>query len=65
MLGDDHADSRQVGLLPVEQLRALRRGKDLDVLTRLGERVATAWTVRPRLTRGTSVIAGLPFRQGG
>jgi anti-sigma regulatory factor (Ser/Thr protein kinase) len=27
--------------------------------------LATAWTVRPRPTRGTSVIAGLPFRQGG
>lgn len=31
----------------------------------LVDRLATAWTVRPRPTRGTSVIAGLPFRQGG
>ncbi|MEW2632478.1 ATP-binding protein [Streptomyces sp. NPDC048389] len=27
--------------------------------------LATAWTVRPRPTRGTSVIAGLSFHQGG
>ncbi|MEU0804427.1 ATP-binding protein [Streptomyces sp. NPDC005970] len=27
--------------------------------------LATAWTVRPRPIRGTSVIAGLPFRQDG
>lgn len=27
--------------------------------------IATAWTVRPRPTCGTSVIAGLPFHQGG
>lgn len=27
--------------------------------------LASAWTVRPRRTRGTSVIAGVPFRQGG
>ncbi|MBW1597317.1 ATP-binding protein [Streptomyces sp. JJ38] len=27
--------------------------------------LATAWTVRPRPTRGTSVIAGLPLHQGG
>ncbi|MFE1936760.1 ATP-binding protein [Streptomyces sp. NPDC059474] len=31
----------------------------------LVDSLATAWTVRPRPTRGTSVIAGLPFRQGG
>lgn len=31
----------------------------------LVDRLASAWTVRPRPTRGTSVIAGLPFRQGG
>lgn len=31
----------------------------------LVDRLATAWTFRPRPTRGTSVIAGLPFRQGG
>ncbi|MEU5024263.1 ATP-binding protein [Streptomyces milbemycinicus] len=31
----------------------------------LVDRLATAWTVRPRPTRGTSVIVGLPFRQGG
>lgn len=30
----------------------------------LVDRLATAWTVRPRPTRGTSVIAGLPFHQG-
>ncbi|MEV8312753.1 ATP-binding protein [Streptomyces sp. NPDC059900] len=27
--------------------------------------LAAAWTVRPRPTRGTSVIAGLSFHQGG
>ncbi|MFJ1992783.1 ATP-binding protein [Streptomyces asiaticus] len=32
---------------------------------RLVDSLATAWTVRPRPTRGTSVIAGIPFRQGG
>ncbi|MEU5267731.1 ATP-binding protein [Streptomyces hygroscopicus] len=31
----------------------------------LVDSLATAWTIRPRPTRGTSVIAGLPFRQGG
>ncbi|MFI2199716.1 ATP-binding protein [Streptomyces sp. NPDC020192] len=31
----------------------------------LVDSLATAWTVRPRSTRGTSVIAGLPFRQDG
>ncbi|GGY85380.1 ATP-binding protein [Streptomyces nitrosporeus] len=31
----------------------------------LVESLATAWTVRPRPTRGTSVIAGLSFHQGG
>ncbi|MFD5846178.1 ATP-binding protein [Streptomyces chartreusis] len=31
----------------------------------LVESLATAWTVRPRPMRGTSVIAGLSFRQGG
>ncbi|WP_326801009.1 ATP-binding protein [Streptomyces sp. NBC_01788] len=31
----------------------------------LVDSLATAWTVRPRPTRGTSVIAGLSFRQGG
>ncbi|MGP3999297.1 ATP-binding protein [Streptomyces sp. 8N706] len=31
----------------------------------LVDSLATAWTVRPRPTRGTSVIAGLPFHQGG
>lgn len=31
----------------------------------LVESLATAWTVRPRPTRGTSVIAGLPFHQSG
>ncbi|MFJ2113397.1 MULTISPECIES: ATP-binding protein [unclassified Streptomyces] len=31
----------------------------------LVESLATAWTVRPRPTRGTSVIAGLSFLQGG
>jgi anti-sigma regulatory factor (Ser/Thr protein kinase) len=31
----------------------------------LVDHLATAWAVRPRLTRGTSVIAGLPLRQGG
>ncbi|MBD3008423.1 ATP-binding protein [Streptomyces sp. 5-10] len=31
----------------------------------LVDSLATAWTVRPRPTRGTSVIAGLPLRQGG
>ncbi|MBT3153367.1 ATP-binding protein [Streptomyces sp. CHD11] len=31
----------------------------------LVDHLATAWTVRPRPTRGTSVIAGLPFRRGG
>ncbi|WP_405537979.1 ATP-binding protein [Streptomyces sp. NBC_00075] len=30
----------------------------------LVEGLATAWTVRPRPTRGTSVIAGLSFDQG-
>lgn len=30
----------------------------------LVDRLATAWTVRPRLVRGNSVIAGLPFRTG-
>ncbi|WP_405629974.1 ATP-binding protein [Streptomyces sp. NBC_00016] len=30
----------------------------------LVEGIATAWTVRPRPMRGTSVIAGLSFRQG-
>ncbi|WP_369030744.1 ATP-binding protein [Streptomyces adonidis] len=37
------------------------RGRGLFLVDRL----ATAWTVRPRPLRGTSVIAGLPFRQGG
>ncbi|MET8948577.1 ATP-binding protein [Streptomyces sp. NPDC004542] len=31
----------------------------------LVESLATAWTVRPRPTRGTSVIAGLSFPPGG
>jgi two-component sensor histidine kinase len=31
----------------------------------LVESLATAWTVRPRPTRGTSVIAGLSVHQGG
>ncbi|MCG0284629.1 ATP-binding protein [Streptomyces sp. PSAA01] len=31
----------------------------------LVDSLATAWTVRPRPTRGTSVIAGLPFRKHG
>ncbi|MGY0069753.1 ATP-binding protein [Streptomyces sp. QTS137] len=31
----------------------------------LVDSLATAWTVRPRPTRGTSVIAGLSFRQDG
>ncbi|MFL4907052.1 ATP-binding protein [Streptomyces sp. MMS24-I2-30] len=31
----------------------------------LVDHLATAWTVRPRPTRGTSVIAGIPFRQDG
>ncbi|MFI1015391.1 ATP-binding protein [Streptomyces sp. NPDC020965] len=31
----------------------------------LVDSLATAWTVRPRRTCGTSVIAGLPFRQDG
>lgn len=31
----------------------------------LVDRLATAWTVRPRPTRGTSVVAGLSFRQDG
>ncbi|MFI6285522.1 ATP-binding protein [Streptomyces sp. NPDC051018] len=31
----------------------------------LVDHLATAWTVRPRPTRGASVIAGLPFRQDG
>jgi anti-sigma regulatory factor (Ser/Thr protein kinase) len=31
----------------------------------LVDHLATAWTVRPRLTCGMSVIAGLPLRQGG
>jgi anti-sigma regulatory factor (Ser/Thr protein kinase) len=31
----------------------------------LVDHIAAAWAVRPRLTRGTSVIAGLPLRQGG
>jgi two-component sensor histidine kinase len=30
----------------------------------LVDHLATAWTVRPRPTRGTSVIAGLPLQQG-
>ncbi|MCM3303042.1 ATP-binding protein [Streptomyces pseudogriseolus] len=30
----------------------------------LVDSLATAWTVRPRPTRGTSVIAGLSLRQG-
>ncbi|MEV0910849.1 ATP-binding protein [Streptomyces hokutonensis] len=31
----------------------------------LVDSLAAAWTSRPRPTRGTSVIAGLSFRQGG
>ncbi|HEY5833862.1 ATP-binding protein [Streptomyces sp.] len=31
----------------------------------LVDHLATAWTVRPRPTRGTSVIAGLPLHRGG
>jgi len=31
----------------------------------LVEGIATAWTVRPRPMRGTSVIAGLSFHKGG
>ncbi|MEU8567582.1 ATP-binding protein [Streptomyces pathocidini] len=31
----------------------------------LVESIASAWTVRPRPTRGTSVIVGLSFHQGG
>ncbi|MGH3116871.1 MAG: ATP-binding protein, partial [Gaiellales bacterium] len=31
----------------------------------LVESLATAWTVRPRPARGTSVIAGLSVQQGG
>ncbi|WP_460064962.1 ATP-binding protein [Streptomyces sp. YKOK-I1] len=31
----------------------------------LVESLATAWTVRPRLARGTSVIAGLSYQPGG
>ncbi|MHB9859338.1 ATP-binding protein [Streptomyces sp. YIM S03343] len=31
----------------------------------LVNRLATAWTVRPRPTRGTSVIAGFPLRRNG
>lgn len=31
----------------------------------LVESLATAWTVRPRPARGTSVIAGLSFHRGG
>jgi two-component sensor histidine kinase len=31
----------------------------------LVDSLATAWTVRPRPTRGTSVVAGLSFHQGG
>ncbi|MFC8424339.1 ATP-binding protein [Streptomyces sp. NPDC057236] len=31
----------------------------------LVDHLATAWTVRPRPTRGTSVVAGLSFHQGG
>ncbi|MFF6810442.1 ATP-binding protein [Streptomyces sp. NPDC012403] len=31
----------------------------------LVDRLAAAWTVRPRPTRGTSVVAGLSLRQGG
>jgi two-component sensor histidine kinase len=30
----------------------------------LVDHLAAAWTVRPRPTRGTSVIAGLPLQQG-
>lgn len=37
------------------------RGRGLLIVDRL----ASAWTVRPRPTRGTSVIAGLPFHEGG
>ncbi|MEU8822790.1 ATP-binding protein [Streptomyces sp. NPDC048636] len=31
----------------------------------LVDRLASAWTVRPRPTRGTSVIVGLPLRHSG
>ncbi|MEV5365576.1 ATP-binding protein [Streptomyces sp. P9-1] len=31
----------------------------------LVDHIATAWTVRPRPTRGTSVVAGLAYRGGG
>jgi anti-sigma regulatory factor (Ser/Thr protein kinase) len=31
----------------------------------LVDQLATAWTVRPRPTRGTSVIAGLPLHRSG
>ncbi|MEE1927592.1 ATP-binding protein [Streptomyces sp. TRM 70351] len=31
----------------------------------LVDTLATAWTVRPRPTRGTSVVAGLSLRRGG
>lgn len=31
----------------------------------LVDHLATAWAVRPRPTRGTSVVAGLSFRRGG
>ena len=31
----------------------------------LVDRLAAAWTVRPRPTRGASVVAGLAFQQGG
>ncbi|MEU1263503.1 ATP-binding protein [Streptomyces cellulosae] len=31
----------------------------------LVDHLAAAWTVRPRPTRGTSVVAGLAYRQGG
>ncbi|QKW06216.1 ATP-binding protein [Streptomyces sp. NA04227] len=31
----------------------------------LVDRLATTWTVRPRPTRGTSVVAGLSFPPGG
>jgi anti-sigma regulatory factor (Ser/Thr protein kinase) len=31
----------------------------------LVDHLATAWTVRPRPVRGTSVIAGIPLHRGG
>lgn len=31
----------------------------------LVDRLASAWTTRPRPTCGTSVVAGLPFHRGG